>query len=262
VFYKEIGTNSKRHKLSFKKFLLCLPGHIDKPLKLGKKNYVGRSRQTGHITSWHKGGGVKALHRKIEPFPSLSLILGVVYSPVHTSFLALGYNFFKKSYNYSIAPENSLPGSLLHSYATLPELNLGTNVSLRNTPAGSVICNIGLGLKTQYIKAAGASGVVVSKEKKICTVRLPSGSLKSVPLHLTCSLGSVSNAQRNRICIGKAGTSRLLGRRPIVRGVAMNPVDHPHGGQTSGGTVSKTPWGIPTKGKKTVKYKKTQLKIF
>ena len=102
-------------------------------------------------------------------------------------------------------------------------------------------------------------GLVTQKTLTFCKIKMPSGSIKKFPINIYCSLGVLNNAFLNNIVIGKAGRSRLSGKRPIVRGVAMNPVDHPHGGQTSGGTPSKTPWGLPTKGKPTRKKKNVTL---
>jgi large subunit ribosomal protein L2 len=253
MFYKTPGTNSKRHGLHFKKFLLTNDKPLSKLLKQGKKLLKGRSSQTGHITSWHRGGGAKVAHRLINPNIDINIVLCVTYSPLQSSFLALCYNFTKEKYAYTLAVDQLTPGSLITSYSILPELNLGTQVLLKDAPIGSIICKLGGLTKHTYIKSAGVGGILLTKTEKNVTLRLPSGTIKNLSSSLFCTLGSISNPHFNKRRLGKAGVSRLMGRRPVVRGVAMNPVDHPHGGQTSGGTISKTPWGIPTKGKKTVK---------
>ena len=108
----------------------------------------------------------------------------------------------------------------------------------------------------QYSKSAGSYCQLLQKNKFFCTIKLPSSKLLNLPLNACATIGGVSNSEFNKICIGKAGRNRLLNKRPSVRGIAMNPVDHPHGGRSNGGKPPVTPWGIPTKGKPTVKKKK------
>jgi large subunit ribosomal protein L2 len=138
---------------------------------------------------------------------------------------------------------------------------VGNALPLRNIPPGTPIHNIELkkGKGAQIVRSAGASAVIMAKEKNYAQLRLPSGEVRLVHLDCKATIGVVGNADHGNISIGKAGRSRWLGRRPRVRGVAMNPIDHPHGGgegKTSGGRHPVTPWGVPTKGYKTRKKRK------
>ena len=130
-------------------------------------------------------------------------------------------------------------------------------MTLKSVPPGSIIHSLSVSSikNAQYIRSAGTFGQLIQKDLQHCKIKLPSGQIITVPLDSYVTLGIVSNFQHNLTYIGKAGRNRLNGIRPTVRGVAMNPVDHPHGGRTNGGRPSVTPWGIPTKGMPTVKKK-------
>jgi len=141
----------------------------------------------------------------------------------------------------------------------LPELKIGSFMQLKHVPAGAIINNLCYQKTLKYIRSAGTSGVLVQRGSDSCKIKMPSGELKTFNSNMFCFIGCNSNSLHNTLVIGKAGKARLKGRRPHVRGVAMNPVDHPHGGQTAGGIPSVTPWGIPTKGKPT--RKKSYVKI-
>jgi large subunit ribosomal protein L2 len=140
----------------------------------------------------------------------------------------------------------------------LDEIKLGYRTQLQNIPTGSIIHNIGheFSSSTMYVKSAGTFGQLIQSDLKSSRIKLPSNKIIKVSVNSYASLGSVSNEKQNLICLGKAGRNRNLGRRPIVRGIAMNPVDHPHGGRTNGGRPSVTPWGLPTKGKFYLKKRK------
>jgi len=251
-------SNGVRHQLNFKKFLLCKKINLRKSLLTGKKNFSGRGFSLGRITVRHKGGGTSSLHRDMT-FVSqhnFSLLIGICYNPKRSAFLSLCYNFLTSKFYNCLNTRNTYPGSIVFSYKTFPELKLGSLIKIKNVPTGSLLHSVMLSQTPKYIRSAGVFGVLVQKGLTDCKLRLPSGLLKKFSVNSLCFLGSVSNPYHSKTVLGKAGRSRLKGKRPSVRGVAMNPVDHPHGGQTSGGTHPMTPWGVPTRGKLTRNKKK------
>jgi len=162
---------------------------------------------------------------------------------------------------YIIAPKGVAPGDVLHSGAAAP-IKPGNCLPVRSIPVGSVVHAIELkpGKGAQLARSAGASVQLVAREGQYATIRLRSGEMRKVPIDCRATLGEVSNSEHSLRKLGKAGAARWRGVRPTVRGVAMNPVDHPHGGgegKTSGGRHPVTPWGVPTKGYKTRKNKRT-----
>ncbi len=231
-----------------------------KSLLNGLCNNSGGRNNHGKITVLHRGGGVKRLCRVIAPLntwmepntnnQSSSNIISksplsiqhFEYDPNRTAFLAL-INRSDNSSFYSLASnEMIIDNKSLHSVELPQELGL--------IPVGKLIYN----LNDRYIKAAGTSGRLLKKNESEALIRMPSGEFKSFPLHFKALLGTVSNADHKNEIIGKAGTNRLRGIRPHVRGIAMNPVDHPHGG--SNDKIGITPWGKPSKGYKTVRKSK------
>lgn len=254
------NSNSTRHQVNIKKALVSKKSRIIKSLNIGSKTSSGRSL-TGRITIGHKGAGVKKIFRdmRFNPSKNFSLLITVFYDSRRSAFVSLFYNFLTFKFFNCLHTLKTFPGSFLFSYKTYPELALGSLNILRNIPGGSCINNLFINnIHPQYIKSAGTFGIIVQKDLSICTIKLPSGLLKKINLDVICFIGKMSNSHHEGIVWGKAGRSRLKNKRPKVRGVAMNPVDHPHGGQTSGGIPSVTPWGIPTKGKPT---KKKHVKI-
>ena len=248
-------SNGIRHQINFKKFLLSKSSNIVKQLAVGKKGFFGRGR--GRITIGHKGGGHKKKYNSINSSISnnVSLIISHFYDSRRSSFFSLCYNLLSSKFFKIPTITNSYPGSFTFSYKTLPELKIGSFISLKSVPTGSIINNLSNMKELKYIKSAGTFGILVQKGLNNCKIKLPSGELKIFPDNFFCFIGSNSNSLHNTLVLGKAGRARLNGKRPHVRGVAMNPVDHPHGGQTSGGRPSVTPWGLPTKGKPTRKKK-------
>jgi large subunit ribosomal protein L2 len=244
-------TNGLRHQVLLKKFLLCKRNKVCKTLLKGKKKFYGRG--FGRITVHHKGGGTKHLFRRIDSLPLFSISIGIFYDPNRNSFISLQYDLLKKRFLNTLATSNVYSGTLSTSFMCYPQYFLSSVLSLQNVPVGSLIHSISSDNHFIYIKSAGVFGIVIQKNVFHCKIKLPSGTIKTFPLQNFCVLGRVSNVESNLTVLGKAGKSRLRNRRPKVRGVAMNPVDHPHGGQTSGGIPSVTPWGIPTKGKPTRK---------
>ena len=134
-------------------------------------------------------------------------------------------------------------------------LNQGTSLKLKLLPVGTIISLIRLNNKITFIKAAGTYGQIIEKKINVSKIRLPSGKIMTISNNNVVTIGIVSNSKHRLVSYGKAGRIRHRNKRPTVRGIAMNPVDHPHGVRSNGGCISMTPWGIPTKGKKTVFFK-------
>lgn len=231
----------------------------NKPIK--QKTYflvrkVGRNHK-GHITAYHRGGGHKKLYRNVDfqRLDTYGIVEAIEYDPFRTAYLARIYNNRKKKHSYILAPKNLCVGSLVRS-GSEAEIKLGHALPLSRIPVGSLLHNLSTseGKRGQYCRAAGTYAQLIQKTKNFARVRLVSGEQRLITLNAYASLGVISNENISLNTIGKAGRNRWYGRRPHVRGVAMNPIDHPHGGgegKTSGGRPSVTPWGKPTKGPKT-----------
>jgi large subunit ribosomal protein L2 len=241
-----------------------------KKLSSGKKRSSGRDNH-GHISTRHKGGGAKRLYREIAFKRTVKNVEGTVetieYDPNRTAFIALvDYNGGVKQ--YIIAADGLNVGDKVTSSPDAGH-SVGSSMPLRNIPIGSLIYNIELkpGAKAKIARSAGVSASLLSKEADHVKVKLPSGDIKEFHLDCYASIGSVSNPLKKNEKIGKAGRNRWKGMRPTVRGTAMNPVDHPHGGgegkKAGGGSSGKhpvTPWGKKTKGLKTRKSKRDKQK--
>ena len=244
-------TNGTRHKIKIQKNLLSKNNRLFRPIISQYKNQSGRSSLHGNITVWHKGGGVKKLYRNLDTLKqdTNSIVITTCYDPYRNSFINLNFELNQKTFFFNTAPYGVFPGSLIKSSLNVNEIRLGYRTKLKNIPAGSIIHNLTTNpnLKAQYIKAAGTSGQILQSGLKFVKIRLPSKKVIDVSNENFATVGSISNPQSNLTTIGKAGTNRNLGVRPTVRGVAMNPVDHPHGGRANGGIPSVTPWGLPTK---------------
>jgi len=232
---------------------------VKKPIKqitffIARKK--GRNHK-GKITIYQRGGGHKKLYRTVD-FQRLftsGIVEAIEYDPFRTAYLARLYDNREKKHAYILAPKNLCVGSLIRS-GSEAEIKLGHALPLNRIPVGSLLHNISTseGKRGQYCRAAGTYAQLIQKTKNFARVRLSSGEQRLIPLNSYATLGVVSNENRNLNNIGKAGRNRWYGKRPNVRGVAMNPIDHPHGGgegKTSGGRPSVTPWGKPTKGSKT-----------
>nr|YP_007890485.1 ribosomal protein L2 [Andalucia godoyi]AGH23979.1 ribosomal protein L2 [Andalucia godoyi] len=253
--YKPV-TPSTRHLITTQEPTLW-KGKPVKQLTVGLSKSGGRNN-LGRITTRHRGGGHKRKYRFLD-FQRNQIqegkVLRLEYDPNRTGFLALLKNEDEKL-SYILAPQGLQEGQILTSGET-GDIQVGNTLSLKNIPIGTTLHNIEIypGRGGQLCRAAGAQAQLIKKnEDGYGMIRLVSGELRLISLECKATIGSVSNADHQNICLGKAGRSRWLGRRPSVRGVAMNPVDHPHGGgqgKTSGGRPSVTPWGWSTKGKKT-----------
>ena len=231
---------------------------------LAKKSKTGGRNNAGRITTRHKGGGHKQ-HYRIIDFKRVkdgipAKVERLEYDPNRSAHLAL-LLYADGSRTYIIAPKNVSKGDSIISGEDAP-IKPGNCLPLRNIPVGSLIHCVELkpGKGAQMIRSAGGSCQLVAREGAYATLRLRSGEMRKVLVDCRATLGEVSNSEHNLRSLGKAGASRWRGVRPTVRGVAMNPVDHPHGGgegRTSGGRHPVSPWGVPTKGYKTRKNKRT-----
>lgn len=245
-------SNGIRHKISLCKNTLAKKNTLIKKITIRRKYFAGRSQVNGRITSWHKGAAKKKLYRLINfsNRKSNSIIINIAYDPYRKGFISLNFDLDNKQFFYNLATENVMTGSLIKNSKNINELKLGFRTNLRNIPTGSIISNLSknIVLESQYIKSAGTFGQVIQKGAETAKVKLPSKKVIEVSTNSFANLGIISNTKNNQIVKGKAGSNRHLGIRPTVRGIAMNPVDHPHGGRTNGGRPSVTPWGLPTKG--------------
>ena len=231
---------------------------------LEKKSKTGGRNNRGRITTRHVGGGHKHHYRVIDFKRNKDGIPGKVerieYDPNRSAHIALVL-YADGERRYILAPKGVFAGDAVRSGADAP-MKPGSCLPLRNIPVGSTIHNIELrpGKGGQIARSAGTSAQLVAREGAYATVRLRSGEMRKIPSECRATLGEVSNSEHSLRQLGKAGASRWRGIRPTVRGVVMNPVDHPHGGgegRTSGGRHPVTPWGMPTKGYKTRKNKRT-----
>ena len=235
---------------------------------LEKKSKSGGRNNNGRITTRHIGGGHKQHYRLVDFRRNKDGIPAVVerieYDPNRTAHIAL-LKYADGERRYIIAPKGVAAGDQLLSGAGAP-IKAGNNLPLRNVPVGSTIHGIELkpGKGAQIARSAGTSAQLVAREGTYVTVRLRSGEMRKVLSECRATLGEVSNGEHSLRSLGKAGATRWRGVRPTVRGVAMNPVDHPHGGgegRTSGGRHPVSPWGVKTKGLKTRSNKRTDKMI-
>ncbi|MDA0788277.1 MAG: 50S ribosomal protein L2 [Proteobacteria bacterium] len=238
-------------------------GEAYKPL-LEKKNKTGGRNNKGRITTRHVGGGHKQKYRIIDFKRDKTGIKATVerleYDPNRTANIAL-LKYADGERRYIIAPRGVVAGTEVESGESAP-IRPGNTLIMRNIPMGSVIHCIELrpGKGAQIARSAGTSAQLVAKEGRYVTLRLRSGEMRKVLSECRATLGEVGNSEHNLRSLGKAGAKRWRGVRPTVRGVVMNPVDHPHGGgegKTSGGRHPVSPWGQKTKGFKTRKNKRT-----
>lgn len=234
-----------------------------KPLTEGIKRSSGRNN-VGEITSRRRGGGHKKLYRIIDFKRKESEVSCVVetieYDPNRTARIAL-VKYVNGKRAYIIAPNGVKVGDVLNA-GDKAEFKIGNAMPLRNIPLNSIIHNIEMkpGKGAQLARSAGAGAELVAKDGKLCQVRLPSGEVRYIPENCLAVIGQVSNVDHMNETSGSAGRSRWLGVRPSVRGVVMNPVDHPLGGgegRTSGGRHPCSPWGKNSKGAKTRNNKRT-----
>jgi len=231
---------------------------------LEKKSKKGGRNNTGRITTRHVGGGHKQHYRIIDFKRDKDGIPAKVerleYDPNRTAFIALML-YADGERRYILAPKGVSAGAELMSGNEAP-IKPGNALSLRDIPVGTTVHNIEMkpGKGGQLARSAGASAQLVAREGAYATLRLRSGEMRKVHVECRATIGEVGNSEHSLRKLGKAGAKRWRGVRPTVRGVAMNPVDHPHGGgegRTSGGRHPVSPWGMPTKGYRTRSNKRT-----
>ncbi|WP_419420009.1 50S ribosomal protein L2 [Legionella sp. D16C41] len=229
-----------------------------------KLNKTGGRNNYGRITVRHIGGGTRCKYRVIDFKRNKDGIEAKVerleYDPNRSALIAL-IVYKDGERRYIIAPSNLEVGAVVVSGEDSP-ISTGNCLPLRNIPVGTTIHCVELkpGKGAQLLRSAGCSGQIVAKEGSYATLKLRSGEMRKVLASCRAVIGEVSNSEHSLRSLGKAGAKRWRGIRPTVRGVAMNPVDHPHGGgegRTSGGRHPVTPWGVPTKGYKTRSNKRT-----
>lgn len=244
--------------------------HKGKPYAplLEKQSRSGGRNNNGRITTRHVGGGHRQ-HYRIVDFKRIkdgipAVVERLEYDPNRSAHIAL-LKYLDGERRYIIAPKGVSAGDRLESGVNAA-IKKGNALPLRNIPLGSTVHCIELkpGKGAQIARSAGTSAQLVAREGNYATLRLRSGEMRKVLSECRATLGEVSNSEHSLRQLGKAGAKRWRGVRPTVRGVVMNPVDHPHGGgegRTSGGRHPVTPWGVPTKGHKTRKNKRTDKLI-
>lgn len=224
----------------------------------------GGRNNNGRITSRRRGGGHKRLYRVIDfkrtKFDVSAVVERIEYDPNRSAFIAL-LKYDDGEQAYILAPQRLQEGDRVIA-ANRADIKPGNAMPMENMPVGTIIHNVEMkpGRGGQMARAAGTYVQLIGKDSGFAQLRLTSGELRMVPAKCMATVGAVSNSDNKNQNMSKAGRSRWLGKRPKVRGVAMNPVDHPHGGgegRTSGGRHPVSPWGKPTKGARTRRKKKS-----
>jgi len=242
-------------------------GDPHKKLTRPIKSTGGRNNQ-GRITSRRMGGGTKKKYRVIDfkrnKFDLYAEVIRNEYDPNRSSFISL-VKYEDNEFRYILSPSKLNVGDKVISGENV-DIKEGNCLPLRNIPVGTNIHNIEIkpGAGGQLIRSGGTYAQIISKEETYVQIKLVSGEIRQINKNSLATVGVLSNPDQKNIKLGKAGRKRYLGCRPKVRGVVMNPVDHPHGGgegRTSGGRHPVTPWGVSTKGKKTRKNKRTNVFI-
>ena len=233
---------------------------------LAKKNRTGGRNNLGRMTSRHRGGGHKQQYRIIDFLRNKdnvpAKVAAIEYDPNRNARIAL-LHYVDGEKRYILAPKDLEVGTFVES-GPKADIKVGNALPMRFIPVGTVIHNIELkpGAGAKMARGAGAAVQLVAKEGAFATVRLPSTEMRRVPIDCRATVGEVGNSEFGLIKIGKAGRNRWMGKRPHVRGVAMNPVDHPHGGgegKTSGGRHPVSPWGVPEKRTRQKKKKSSEM---
>ena len=242
-------------------------GKPERSLTEGLKSMGGRNNH-GRITARRRGGGHKRRYRIIDfkrlKYDMEATVERLEYDPNRTAFIAL-VKYIDGDLSYILAPQRLRAGDKVISGKAV-DIKPGNAMPMQSIPVGTIIHNIEMkvGKGGQIARSAGTYAQIIGKDQGYAQLRLSSGELRLVRAECMATIGAVSNPDQKNIKLGKAGRKRWLGKRPQVRGVAMNPIDHPHGGgegRTSGGRHPVTPWGKPTKGKRTRSNKKTDRLI-
>jgi large subunit ribosomal protein L2 len=242
-------------------------GKPEKTLTEGLRSHGGRNN-LGRVTARRRGGGHKRRYRIIDfkrnkrDMPAT--VERLEYDPNRTAFIAL-LRYEDGEVRYILAPQRLAAGDVVMAGSSV-DIKPGNALPMQNIPVGTIIHNVEMkpGRGGQIARAAGTYAQLIGKDQGYAQLRLNSGELRMVRAECMATIGAVSNPDQQNVKLGKAGRNRWLGKRPSVRGVAMNPIDHPHGGgegKTSGGRHPVTPWGKPTKGKRTRQNKRTDSLI-
>ena len=252
-------TNANRHLVGIDRSDLHKGAPVKK-LTEGQSSTGGRNNH-GRITSRRRGGGHKQAYRLIDfkrkKLDMPATVERLEYDPNRTAFIAL-IKYEDGELAYILAPQRLGVGDTVISAQTA-DIKPGNAMPLKNMPVGTIVHNIELqaGKGGQLARSAGCYAQLIGKDAGYAQIRLSSGELRLVRGECFASIGAVSNPDNQNTVLAKAGRARWLGRRPSVRGIAMNPVDHPHGGRGNGGRAPSTPWGKCTRGMKTRTNKKT-----
>ena len=230
----------------------------ERSLTVSKKKTGGRNNR-GIVTARHRGGGspqrLRVIDFKRDKTGVPGRVAAIEYDPTRTARIAL-VHYRDGDKRYILAPSGLEVGGTVEA-GPEAEIRVGNALPLRNMPTGTVVHNVELiaGRGGQIVRSAGASAQLMAKEERYCLLRLPSGEMRRVPSECMATVGQVSNVEHGLVKLGKAGRARWLGRRPHVRGSAMTPRDHPHGGGEGKAPIGhpgpKTPWGKPTLGYRT-----------
>lgn len=262
-------TSPARRGMTGIDFSLLSKKRPEKSLLKYVRRHAGRSASSGRITVRHKGGGVKRMYRVIE-FSQTKMnvaakVVALEYDPNRTAFIAL-IEYAGGEKQYVIAPQNLKIGDEI-IFSESAALKNGNRIKLKNVPVGTAVYNVELepGKGGKIVRSAGSSAQVLAHDGEYVNLKMPSSEIRKFSGECFASIGAVSNPENRFYRVGKAGLSRMKGRRPHVRGSAMNPVDHPHGGgegrQPIGLKHPKTPWGKPALGVKTRNKKKWSNKL-
>jgi len=261
-------TSPGRRGMSVSDFGAVTRGKPERSLTEGRVNKSGGRNANGRITSWHRGGGHKRRYRRIDfrrNKPGVpAKVAAIEYDPNRSAFIAL-LHYADGEKRYILAPAGVTLGDRLQS-GPGSEIRPGNALPLAQLPLGTVVHAIEMkpGKGAQLVRAAGGSAQLMAREGRYATLRMPSGEHRMILVDCMATVGQVGNLDHENQSVGKAGRSRWLGVRSNVRGVAMNPVDHPMGGgegRSSGGRHPCTPWGVPTKGHKTRRNRRSDKHI-
>ncbi|MFN3202311.1 MAG: 50S ribosomal protein L2 [Bradymonadia bacterium] len=260
-------TSAGRRAMSVSDFSETASNGPLKKLTSALRKKAGRNVY-GRITARRRGGGHKRRYRiidfKRDKYGVEAHVATIEYDPNRSARIAL-LHYVDGEKRYILAPKGLKAGDVVVS-SRGADIKPGNSLPIRNIPVGTLIhaVELKIGAGARMCRAAGASAQILAKEGDWSQLRLPSGEVRRVHLNCRATVGQVGNEEHGNVRLGKAGRSRWLGKRPAVRGVAMNPVDHPHGGgegRTSGGRHPVSPWGVPTKGKKTRRNHRTDNMI-
>jgi large subunit ribosomal protein L2 len=261
-------TSPGRRQMSVADFTELTKKRPERSLVEGVRARSGGRGGSGHVTAWQRGGGHKRLYRKIDfkrdKIGIPAKVAAIEYDPNRSARIAL-LHYVDGEKRYILSPVGLKVGDTVMA-GPESEFRPGNAMPLQNIPLGTVVHNVELkpGKGGQVVRSAGVGAQLMAREGKLATLRMPSGEQRYVQTACMATIGQVGNIEHENVSVGKAGRARWKGKRPNVRGVAMNPVDHPMGGgegKSSGGRHPCTPWGIPTKGHKTRQNRRTDKYI-